>query len=265
MKLPESEFVVKIESDKQLVARPAFSCNHTVENKPLANKHNPGQVVLSIMGNDTANHLPDPAAVFAAALSLWQRAKKQERLDERLSLSEAYNGMDEFMRVIMRAGTRFEEWACGHVVFDALDEVWPYLLEEKFGEACVALKDFTSLNEFSDSNCLEVALRLRLPVKADGSLPIPVDVSAINPIAESEFRRFRIQTVRECSEGVIEPFISFDDPFDERFSPLLFGFYGVCDDGLLEHIADFDSYAAAVSLARKLAPGIQFSDTPYSC
>ena len=166
------------------------------------------------------------------------------------------------MRVIMRAGTRFEEWACAHIEFEALDHCWPYLLEEKFGEACVALKDVTSLDEFDDNDCLEVALRLRLPVKAAGSLPIPVDVSAGNPIVESEFQTFRIQTVRECSDGCIEPFTSVDDPFDERFGQPFFGLYGVCHDGLLEHISDFDTYAATVSLVRKLAPGVQFPSAP---
>ena len=168
------------------------------------------------------------------------------------------------MRVIMRAGTQFEEWACAHIEFEALDHCWPYLLEERFGEACVALKDVTSLDEFCEKDCLAVALRLRLPVKAAGALPIPVDLSAGNPISESEFRQFRIQTMREYGDGNIEPFTSVDDPFDEKFGPPFFGFYGVCNDGLLEHIADFKTYADAVGLARKLAPGIQFPDMPHS-
>ena len=112
------------------------------------------------------------------------------------------------MRVIVGAGTRFEEWACGQIAFETLDDVRPYLLEARFGEACVALKDVTSLDEFNDNDCLEVALRSRLPVKAAGSLPIPVDVSAGNPITESEFRKFRIQTARECKESGVEPFTS---------------------------------------------------------
>lgn len=168
------------------------------------------------------------------------------------------------MRVIMRAGTRFEEWACGQIAFDALDHCWPYLLEEKFGEACVALKDVTSLNEFCDNDCLAVALRLSLPVKVTGALPIPVDVSAGNPITQSEFRQFRIQTMRERNESDIEPFTSIDDPFDKEFGPPFFALCGVGDDGLLEYIADFETYAAAVNLARKLAPGIQFPDVPHS-
>ena len=207
---------------------------------------------------------PDPAAVFACALSLWRECMRRSHSGQKVNLSECYNGGDEFMRVIMRAGTRFEEWACIHIEFEALDNCWPYLLEEKFGEACVALKDVTSLDEFCDNDCLAVALRLRLPVKVAGALPVPVDLSAGNPISASEFRQFRIQTMREYGGGDIEPFTSGDDPFDEKFGPPFFGFYGVCDDGLLEHIADFDTYAAAVGLARKLAPAIQFPDKPHS-
>ena len=168
------------------------------------------------------------------------------------------------MRVIMRVGTQFEEWACAHIKFEELDHCWPYLLEERFGEACVALKDVTSLDEFCEQDCLSIALRLRLPVKAGGALAVPVDVSAGNPISESEFTQFRIQTMREDADGNTEPFTSVDDPFDDKFDPPFFGFYGVCDDGLLEHIADFDTYAAALGLARKLAPGIQFPDMPHS-
>jgi len=128
----------------------------------------------------------------------------------------------------------------------------------------VADKDVTSLDEYCENDCLEVALRLRLPVKAAGTLPVPVDLTAGNPVSESEFRQFRIQTLREYGDGNIEPFTSCDDPFDDKYGPPFFGFYGVCDDGLLEHIADFKTYFDAVGIARKLAPGIQFPDMPFS-
>lgn len=55
-----------------------------------------------------------------------------------------------------------------------------------------------------------------------------------------------------------------DNPFDDKYGPPFFGFYGVCNGGLLEHIADFKTYSDAVDLARKLAPGIQFPDMPFS-
>ena len=168
------------------------------------------------------------------------------------------------MRVIMRVGTRFEGWACMHVEFEALDHCWPYLLEERFGEACIALTDVSSLDSFTEKDCLAVALRLKLPVKSVEPLPVPIDVTAGNPVSGSEFRQFRIQTMREHCDGNIETFTSIDDPFDNEFGPPFFGFYGVCDDGMLEHISDLDSYAAAVGLARKLAPGILFPDVAHS-
>ena len=105
---------------------------------------------------------------------------------------------------------------------------------------------------------------MSLPVKVTDELPVPVDVVAGKPIAGSEFRQFRTQTGRECAKYGIGAFTSDDDPFDKSFCPPVFGLYGVFDDGLLEHIADFDNYAGAVSLVSKLAPGILFPDTPHS-
>ena len=217
---------------------------------------------MKVMSQQTEQ--PDPAAVFACALSLWRECMRRSRSGGKVNLSECYNGGDEFMRVIMRAGTRFEEWACSNIEFEALDHCWPYLLEERFGEACVAVKDVRSLDEFCDKDCLVVAMRMRLPVKATGTLAVPVDVSAGNPISDSEFRQFRIQTMRDDGHGNIDPFTSVDDPFDGQSGPPFFGLYGVYKDGLLEGIADFNSYAAAVGLVRKLAPGIQFPDIPHS-
>lgn len=73
----------------------------------------------------------DPAAEFAVALSIYTGLNKRRAL----SLSEAFNGYDQFMRSCMQVGRVFEAWACKHVDFDALADVWPYLLEEKFLEA----------------------------------------------------------------------------------------------------------------------------------
>jgi hypothetical protein len=207
---------------------------------------------------------PDPAAIFACALSLWRECVKRSHSGQKVNLSECYNGGDEFMRVIMRVGARFEEWACAHIEFEALNHCWPYLLEERFGEACIAVKGIAALKEFDDEDCLAVSLRSRLPVKAVGKLPIPVDISAWNPVSASEFRQFRIQTMREFADGSAEPFTSVDDPFDDNFGPPFFRFYGVCDDGMPEHIADFVTYAKALRIARKLAPGIQLPDVPHS-
>lgn len=207
---------------------------------------------------------PDPAAVFACALSLWRECMRYSRSGTQVNLSECYNGGDEFMRVIMRVGTRFEEWACKHIAFEGLEEVWPYLLEEKFGETYVALKGASSLDAFDDNDCLEVSLRLRLPVKVRDCLPVPIDISAWNPVVESEFRKFRIQTLRRCNKSNVILYTATDAPFADSFGHPFFCLYGVCDDGLLKRIAEFDTYDAAVGLVRKLAPGIKFPDVPYS-
>ena len=79
---------------------------------------------------------PDPAAVFACALSLWRECMRYSRPGVgRVNFSECYNGGDEFMRVLMRVGTKFEQWACSRIAFAALEDVWPCVLEEEFGTA----------------------------------------------------------------------------------------------------------------------------------
>ncbi len=164
------------------------------------------------------------------------------------------------MRTMMRIAGQFESWACMHINFDELTDVWAYLLEDRFGEACLAFLPLETLTKFDESDCLRVAMRLRLPVIVDGKLPIPVDVIATNPVTESAFREFRIQTVRDSIEGGDTiPYLADDEPFDEKFGQPYFGLYGVADGGTLEHIADRKSYSEALSLAQKIAPGAVFS------
>ena len=199
----------------------------------------------------------DPAAVFACALSLREACLKSTEANPQLNLSESYNGMDELMREMMRVANLFEAWACEHVAFEQASEVWPYLMEDKFGDACLEFMLPNTIAEFDDTDCLRVALRLRLPIKADDKLRVPVDVRAPNPIAGSEFREFRIQTVRDdLDDSDVAPFTTDDNPFDEEFGPPYFALYGVGDDGLLEHIADRDTYSDALNLAQKPAPGV---------
>jgi len=205
----------------------------------------------------------DPAAIFACALSLREACLKSAETNPQLNLSESYNGMDEFLREMMRVANLFEAWACEHVAFEQTSEVWPYLMEDKFGDACLESILPSAVAEFDDSDCLRVALRLRLPIRADDKLRVPVDVRAQNPIAGSEFREFRIQTVRDdLDDGGVVPFTTDDDPFDERFGPPYFGLYGVGDDGLLEHIADRDTYSDALNLAQNLAPSVALPRKP---
>src|SRR4051794_8828878 len=117
---------------------------------------------------------PDSAAVFACALSLWEACAKSAEQDRGLNLSECYNGMDQLMREVLRIGNEFESWAWEHVSFDNLDEVWPYMLGDRFGPACVEVLSPSGLADFNDNDCLRIALHLRLPIKLDDKLPIPI-------------------------------------------------------------------------------------------
>jgi hypothetical protein len=79
---------------------------------------------------------PDPAAEFGAALSLFNAAETAAEMHSN-NLSDAYSGGDEFMRQCMRVGREFEAWACAHVDFDELADVWPYDLHDRFGRAAI--------------------------------------------------------------------------------------------------------------------------------
>jgi hypothetical protein len=206
---------------------------------------------------------PDPAAVFACAHSLWEALLKHGEADSGMDLSDCFNGMDELMRKVMRVAKRFEDWACLHVAFSELDKTWPYLLADEFGSACLKVLYPASVSTVDEPDCLRIALVLRLPLKVEGHLPIPIDVRAVNPISDSPFREFRIQTVRTTAEGdAIIPFCLDDEPFDENYGPPYFGIYGIDEAGELEHIADRVTYSDAVALVKKLVPNIAFPGQP---
>lgn len=204
------------------------------------------------------NESLDSAAVFACAKSLYDACLERKNSDPEFKIAEAYPGMDSVMRLVMRVANIFETWACRHVAFHETIEVWPYFLEEHFGDACLDFLDADSIGRYDEDDCFRAALRLRLPMKVDGSLPLPVFIELPNPAIETEFQRLRIQTVRQemGEQGGMVPFTEDDDPFDEDFGTPIFGIYGVRSDGCLEHIADRESYYKSRALLVALLPGI---------
>ncbi len=104
----------------------------------------------------------DPAAIFAIATSLWVQCHKHSATDHSINLSDSYSGMDGFMREIMRIAAQFEAWACKHVHFDELTDVWPYMLEDRFGKECLSILLAEKLSDFDEHDCRRVAARLRL-------------------------------------------------------------------------------------------------------
>lgn len=209
------------------------------------------------------SELPDPAAIFAAALSLWNVRQQWRLQDSSRDPSNLLNGTDAFMRVIMRIATGFEEWASRHVAFEHLDDRWPCLLEDRFGHAAMDSLGVGNLGDFDERTCFRVGLRLGIPLKHSDELRVPVDVTAINPTPNSPFIAFRIQTVREAvGTDACVPYTADDDPFDEALGSPFFGLYGVEEDGILEHIADRQTYLDAISLAEKIAPGVSFPKAP---
>ena len=104
----------------------------------------------------------DPAAIFAIATSLWDECHKHAAADHSINLSDAYSGIDCLMREVMRIATLFESWACQHVDFNQLDDVWPYLMEDHFGKECLSILLADALSDFDEHDCRRVAARLRL-------------------------------------------------------------------------------------------------------
>lgn len=205
----------------------------------------------------------DAAAIFGVALSLWEACGKAAANNPSLNLSDIFNGRDQLMREVMRIANFFERWACQHVMFEQLEDVWSYRMQDDFGEACMKMIRPMDLMRFDDIDCLRVALELKLPLKLSEGLRVPVDVHVTNPIPSSSFQQFRIQTVRDhLEDGDAHPFCVGDEPFDGEFGAPYFALFGVDIHGILEHIADRRTYAEVTALVRKLIPDVHFPEFP---
>lgn len=201
----------------------------------------------------------DPAAILGASLSLYASCMAQARA-EGANLSVAYQGGDQFMREVMRVAQEFELWACEHVNFDEWDEVWPYFLQDRFGPACVSILSAAGLASFSREDCVRISLRLGIPLRMDRSLPVPICAEAPIPTAGSPFHSLLIQTVRDSIDGELTcAYTRADEPFDDALGPIYFSLYGICQNGLLEHIASRQTYDEILALATALVPEIHFT------
>lgn len=198
---------------------------------------------------------PDPAAIFAAALSLWTTCNELEKKDPATNLSDVFDSIDALMRVAMRLATKFETWACTTVDFDRLSGWWPYILQDQLGPACLDVFKLEGLPDFDDEDALKLALRLNLPLK-----PLaPVWIHAANPLAGAFFRRISIRSMREATDGSgIEPFTRQDDAFDPKYRTPFYGIYGVDQFGNSEHLADKDTLDEALAAIQHLIPGLVF-------
>ena len=201
----------------------------------------------------------DSAAVFAVALSIWEKWHEVAAASASFNLSESYNGVDEFMRQAMRIGELFEAWACRHVDFNRLSDVWPYLLQDHFGGNCATAIMPGDLEAFDEQDCLRMAFRMHLPLHRDDKLPIPANVQAANPVSGSAFVSYRIFSQRiKLDEDIVLPFSIEDEPFDEEFGPPEFVLLGIRADGIEEPITAKSSFSEAIKLAQQIAPGIAF-------
>lgn len=118
---------------------------------------------------------PDPAAVFAAALSLWNRIQNLPNHGEIVDLHE---GSDELMRRIMRVAEAFESWACKHIDFSQLQDPWVYLLEQDFGRCfCLACEGGEATIDAAIGRESEIAMVLHLPVLPTPKAPGPTSAT----------------------------------------------------------------------------------------
>jgi hypothetical protein len=204
----------------------------------------------------------DPAAIFCCAVSLRDAAMPLSDAGD-YTLSDAYSGWNGFLQEVMRVATLFETWATAHVAFDHLGEVWPYFMEDRFGDACVEVADVWALASFDEMDCVRIVQHLQLPLYYEDGLVIPLEVRARSTVAGSAFVEFSIQTVRRhLVDAEVVPFISGDELWDDDYELPRLALHGITAEGQRERIADFATYREAVALVAKLAPGIDFPERP---
>lgn len=97
------------------------------------------------------------------------------------------------------------------------------------------------------------------------SLPVPLTLWADNPVRESPFRRFLIQTTRHRdNDEDVERFVEGDDPYDADCTAPWFALYGEWEDKKQEHILDRTTYESLRRVVLNLVPQIELPVSPCS-
>jgi len=201
----------------------------------------------------------DPAAIFSIAQSLWLEVEDQSA-SAREKISDTFSGMDGFLREAMGIAQRFEEWACENIAFDHVTEVWPYLLLDRFGEEYLRIFELDQMPKLNEPAFLRIAHGLRLPIFVNNNPRVSVQITIQNPIKESFYEAFQIQTVRvQLNRNNVEWMSPDADPYDVAYGDPFVGLYGVFDREA-EHIADRCDFDAAFGMLKKLAPGVTIPD-----
>jgi hypothetical protein len=105
------------------------------------------------------------AEILGAALSLHASAEAAANA-ENANLWACYEGGGiGFMQHVLRVADEFCSWADENVDFTDSDEVWPYLLHDKFGPAVLSVIDQYRLYEIGQSHFPEIAEKLGMKLK----------------------------------------------------------------------------------------------------
>ncbi len=108
-------------------------------------------------------HRPDPAGEFAAAKSLYAHILASHSVEE---ITDNHESQENVMRSVMTLAQAFEAWACRYVDFDRMQDRWPYLLEDRFGEAVFQVWDGSGIDLLDSliGREAEIARILGLPI-----------------------------------------------------------------------------------------------------
>lgn len=158
---------------------------------------------------------PDPAAAFAVAVALYRGLTERKTLN----LSEPFSGGDQFMRVCVKIGKDFEDWACVNVDFTELVDVWPYLLEDKFLWAyekalgkIIYDGDLLKLNDFGPRECEHVWKQLKTTQQCPAPRFKQGDMILYDDGRPGHHKRAGVLEVNDTGM-----FVSFEDRADVTF------------------------------------------------